>query len=99
MGAANIKTVEKTKPLEKKSSNPFASMAQNFKAAQEAAQAAARGDILAIAGANGQAIQLLKSTSPVDVQVAVQDDESSSTSMGERHLYVVIYRGWPLWMA
>lgn len=86
--AANIKTVEKTKPLEKKSSNPFASMAQNFKAAQEAAQAAARGDILAIAGANGQAIQLLKSTSPVDVQVAVQDDESSSTSMGERHLYV-----------
>lgn len=86
--AANIKTVEKTKPLEKKSSNPFASMAQNFKAAQEAAQAAARGDILAIAGANGQAIQLLKSTSPVDVQVAVQDDESSSTSMGESHLYV-----------
>eukprot|EP00521_Asterionellopsis_glacialis_P011342 CAMPEP_0195300264 /NCGR_PEP_ID=MMETSP0707-20130614/27069_1 /TAXON_ID=33640 /ORGANISM="Asterionellopsis glacialis, Strain CCMP134" /LENGTH=394 /DNA_ID=CAMNT_0040362909 /DNA_START=150 /DNA_END=1330 /DNA_ORIENTATION=- len=82
--AADIETVEGPTINDdaQKSKNPFAKMAANFQAAQATAQAAARGDILAIAGANGQPVQLLKTTSKVSVGVSKQVD------IGESHVYV-----------
>ena len=48
---------------QEKSKNPFARLTQGLKSAQ----AVARGDIVMIAGANGNSVELLKSKSKVDI--------------------------------
>jgi hypothetical protein len=79
--AAGIETAQGTMP--EKSSNPFTNLANKAKAAKEASQAAARGDMLAIASSNGEPIQLLKSTNKVNVGIG-----GDTSSLGEAHVYV-----------
>lgn len=83
--AVGAETVESPQPQEAKGLNPFSAMAQNFKAAQAAAKAAASGDVLAIAGSNGERVELLKSKSKLNVGI-VGDEQNKN--LGESHVYV-----------
>lgn len=47
--------------------NPFKKVMDNVKNASSLAQAASRGDVLVIAGAAGQAVQLLKTVNPTEL--------------------------------
>jgi len=80
---AGIETVEL--PLQsKETNNPFAAAANRFKEAQATAQAAARGDVLTIAGAQGRPVNLLKSIGKA--RVALVGD--SEVSFGDSNVYV-----------
>lgn len=81
---AGIETVTLAEPSAK-SQNPFAAVANRFKAAKVAADAAAKGDVLMIAGSNGQPINLLKSTSATDFLVV---GETEDVSFGKGNVYV-----------
>lgn len=78
--AAGIETIQL--PSLEESNNPLAAMANRFKAASATAKAASNGDLLMIAGANGQPTNLLKSTSAVETSVG------ESVSFGECNVYV-----------
>lgn len=80
---AGIETVE-LPSQSKETNNPFAAAANRFKDAQATAQAAARGDVLTIAGAQGRPVNLLKSTSKAGVAL-VGDSE---VSFGDSNVYV-----------
>jgi hypothetical protein len=69
----------------KASANPFAAAANRFKEAQEAAQATSRGDILTIAGSNGQPTNLLKSFSQSEIFLV---GDTEDVSFGEGNIYV-----------
>jgi hypothetical protein len=64
---------------DKKSSgfNPFGGIAYKLKDAQAKAQAAARGDVLTIAGSGGGAVDLVKSDSKVDVSLPSKSGDDS----------------------
>lgn len=85
---AGIKTTVEMSSVENKDvkgkgfPNPFSKLAEDFKTAQETAQATARGDIVAIAGSDGKPIQLLKSRSKVLVET------KDGGVFGESHVYV-----------
>jgi hypothetical protein len=80
---AGIETV--TLPMKKKESqNPFAAISSRFQEAQAMAKAAAEGNILTIAGPNGP-VSLLKSTSPIEILAAGEDD---NVSFGSTRIYV-----------
>jgi len=76
--AAKITGVDTTIEAEDDSSNPFAQLTRGFKSAQ----AAARGDVLLIAGAAGERIELVKSKDPVDVAIG------NEIALGKQNLYV-----------
>jgi hypothetical protein len=71
-----------------KSSNPFTGLVNKFQEAQATAQAAARGDILTIAGATGERIDLIKSELPVDVALSSGNTFDDGVNFGKRHIYV-----------
>ncbi|KAL3910613.1 MAG: hypothetical protein SGILL_007624 [Bacillariaceae sp.] len=68
---------------EKKDGGFFGGIANKFKEAQAKAQAAARGDVLMIAGMEGQPIDLIKSDAAVDVRLGDNEVE-----FGSRNVYV-----------
>jgi hypothetical protein len=73
--------------------NPFANLANRFQEAQAVSQAAARGDILTIAGSTGEPIQLLKSASKTTVRLSGSGDgggvnEEETVDFGSSHFYV-----------
>jgi hypothetical protein len=80
---AGIETVE-LPSQSKETKNPFAAAANRFKEAQATSQAAARGDVLTIAGTQGRPVNLLKSISKA--QVALVGD--SEVSFGDSNVYV-----------
>jgi hypothetical protein len=80
---AGIETVE-LPSQSKETNNPFAAAANRFKEAQATAQAAARGDVLTIAGTQGQPVNLFKSSSKA--QVALVGD--SEVLFGDSNVYV-----------
>ena len=73
---ANVDTVQlddgtKDDEKDKKSFfNPFQKLKDNFNAAQSLAQATARGDILTLAGGDGQRIELLRSREKFNLSLA-----------------------------
>lgn len=81
---AGIETITLESSLSKKSSNPFAAVANRFKEAQELAKASAEGKILTIAGMNGP-VNLLKSVETIDISAVGEDD---MVSFGQGHIYV-----------
>jgi hypothetical protein len=81
---AGIETVTVASGPEK-SNNPLAAVANRFKAAQATAKAAANGDLLTIAGTNGQPTTLLKSTSAAKILLS---GDSQDVSFGESNIYV-----------
>lgn len=81
--AAGVKTVELPT---KNSNNPFAAFVDNIKNAEATAEAAARGDVLMIAGTNGQIVNLLKSTTPVPISLAGDSDNKVNFDTG--YVYV-----------
>ena len=78
--AAGVETVKVDLPQDK-SNNPFANFANNIKAAK----AAANGDILQLAGANGAAVALLKSSDEVDMAVV---GDNGPIGFGKGNIYV-----------
>jgi hypothetical protein len=68
------------------SKNPFAAFGNRFKQAQEAAEAAAKGDVLTIAGSNGQPTSLVKSISPWELSLVGESNQD--VSFGEGNIYV-----------
>jgi hypothetical protein len=82
---AGIETIEVPSEVEK-SNNPFAAVAKRFKTAQATAQAAANGDLVMIAGPNGQPTSLLKSTSTA--KIFLSGDSDDSVSFGDNNVYV-----------
>ena len=67
--------------------NPFAKLTKNFEAAQAAAQAAARGDVLLIAGADGKRVELVKSKDLVECGI-VGDGDGVAVNIGKHNIYV-----------
>ena len=65
--------------------NPFQKVMDNVKEANLLAQAAARGDVLTIAGAQGQAVQLLRTESVAKLSVR---GETRDISFPENKIYV-----------
>ena len=61
----------------------FGGIASKFKQAQAKAQAAARGDVLTIAGMEGQPVDLIKSNAPVDVTLG-----ENQVDFGKRNVFV-----------
>eukprot|EP00562_Extubocellulus_spinifer_P030760 CAMPEP_0178719200 /NCGR_PEP_ID=MMETSP0699-20121125/23003_1 /TAXON_ID=265572 /ORGANISM="Extubocellulus spinifer, Strain CCMP396" /LENGTH=429 /DNA_ID=CAMNT_0020369431 /DNA_START=279 /DNA_END=1568 /DNA_ORIENTATION=- len=88
--AARLAGVETTMKVESESGggggisvgNPFAKLAKGIKSAQ----AAARGDVLLVAGAAGERIELVKSQSAVDVGVGGFRDDI--VELGKHNIYV-----------
>lgn len=85
--AARLAGVETTMKVESESGgggggNPFAKLAKGIKSAQ----AASRGDVLLIAGAAGERIELVKSESAVDVGVGGFGDDV--VELGKHNVYV-----------
>ena len=70
---------------EEESLNPFAAVSRRFKEAQAMSQAAADGNVLAIAGPNGP-VNLFKSASPVEIVAVGEDDDN--VSFGSTRIYV-----------
>jgi len=74
--------------------NPLAGIAKKIKDAQATANAAARGDILSLAGTAGERVDLIKSSGPVEIQLASSsedgngDDHSRVVSFDRRQIYV-----------
>eukprot|EP00980_Cylindrotheca_fusiformis_P001696 scaffold388_cov114-Cylindrotheca_fusiformis.AAC.5 len=68
-----------------KSQNPFAAVANRFKSAQATSNAAAKGDLLTIAGSNGQPTSLLKAESAAEIRVS---GDSEDVSFGEHRIFV-----------
>ena len=63
--------------------NPFAKLTKNF----EAAQAAARGDVLLIAGADGKRVELVKSKDLVECGIG-GDGDGAAVDIGKHNIYV-----------
>jgi hypothetical protein len=92
---AGVSTVQIGQSSNKQSNNNlFSGLVNKFKDAQAAAQAAARGDVLSIAGTGGERVDLFKSESPVDIQLSPSmiDDEggngTNNVQFGSRNIYV-----------
>ena len=79
---ADATTNEKTK-----GGNPFSNLANRFQQAQAAAQAAARGDLISIAGADGNPVQLVKSQSEAPVHLKSSDGDEI-VDFGTSNVYV-----------
>ena len=67
--------------------NPFAKLTKNFEAAQAAAQAAARGGVLLIAGADGKRVELVKSKDLVECGI-VGDGDGVAVNIGKHNIYL-----------
>ena len=85
---AGVQTVDfPGKVPKKEGGNPFSNFANRFQEAKEMQQAAARGDVLSIAGSTGERIDLLKSNTlvQVDLQAANKDE---TVVFGETNIFV-----------
>jgi len=80
---AGIETLVPSQP--EPSKNPFASIASRFKSAQATAQASTNGDLLTIAGANGQPTTLIKSTTNAEILLP---GDLQDVSFGDNRVYV-----------
>jgi hypothetical protein len=86
---AGLTTAMDKSSSKNKSSNLFSGFMNKFQEAQVTAQAAARGDILSIAGTGGERIDLLKSESKVDIRLpSFESEGDASVHFGSRHVYV-----------
>lgn len=91
---AGVKTInalgtnDKKEKSKNNSFNPFSGLVDKFQEAQTTAQAAARGDILAIAGAAGERVDLLKSDAMVDVSLPSFNNDNGDVEFGQRNVYV-----------
>ena len=87
---AGVATVDfPGKANQKAGGNPFSKFANRFQEAKEMQQAAARGDVLSIAGSTGQRVDLLKSAEMVQVDLKAADDEDDKTVVfGDSNIYV-----------
>ena len=65
--------------------NPFSKIADNIKSASAIAEATSRGEILSIAGTDGQPVRLVKSKSPVNIMVQTSKNPTISSSKGEQN--------------
>lgn len=83
---AGIETIRFPSEGDKKSNNPFARFANRFKNAEAAAKAASNGDLLTVAGSDGQPTNLLKSISTVGLSISC--DDSENVSFGSGHIYI-----------
>lgn len=83
---AGVKTVQLPSQKTKKGGNPFTNFANRFQEAQEAAQAAARGDVIAIAGTAGERVNLVKSEAKNEIILAGM--EGKKVEFGESNVYV-----------
>ena len=81
---AGIQTAVSLPRQKEESENPFAAISRRLKEAQAMSQAAADGNILAIAGPNGP-VNLLRSASPVAIEAVGEDDIAS---FGSARIYV-----------
>jgi len=70
--------------LPEETNNPFTKVANNVKIAQ----AAGRGELLQIAGSNGQPVNLLKSTASVDICIVGCDDGEKTIEFGCNPIFV-----------
>ena len=74
---AGVETAVSLPRQKEESLNPFAAVSRRFKEAQAMSQAAADGNVLAIAGPNGP-VNLFKSASPVEIVAVGEDDDNVS---------------------
>ena len=85
---ANLDVIQLPKGEEKERKgglpNPFKKMIEDVKVANSIASAAAKGDVLMIAGAQGKAVQLLKTTTPTTISIQGDDD----IAFGNSNIYV-----------
>ena len=84
-GVQNVNIPGKT-DTDKKGGNPLTNLANKFKEAPAAAQAAARGDVLTIAGTTGDRVDLLKSQSEADIDIVGADN--ANVDFGNKYVYV-----------
>lgn len=86
-GAAQLVGIETVAlpPPPKSTNNPFATVANRLKESQAAAEAAAKGEIIAIAGVDGKLNNLIRSVSKTDISLLGDDND---VSFGEGHVYV-----------
>jgi hypothetical protein len=85
---AGISTIKIGTEKKKDKNNPFETLASKFKDSQVIASAAARGDILSIAGTAGQRVDLFKSESMVDLSIPSDHVGAMDVDFGSRHVYV-----------
>lgn len=83
---AGIATVRISGEEEKKGGNPLTNFANKLKESQSMAQAAARGDVLTIAGITGEHVDLLKSQSKATIEIVGTDN--SGVNFGNSNVYV-----------
>lgn len=77
------------KANKKAGGNPFSNFANRFQEAKEMQQAAARGDVLSIAGSTGERIDLLKSEEMVQVNLKAAANQVDETVVfGDSIIYV-----------
>ena len=60
--------------------NPFSKIADNFKSASVIAEATSRGEILTIAGTDGNPVRLVKSKSPVNIMIQTSKNPKAPSS-------------------
>jgi hypothetical protein len=77
--AAKVAVVAGTPTVPEKTNNPFSNMVNNFKTAN----AAARGDVVFLAGVHGERIQLVKSAGKVPVSLA-----DGAVDFGSGQIYI-----------
>ena len=92
---AGIDTYRLNKNKEEKESggmfskNPFSAIVDNFQQAQEVSKAAARGELLTIAGSTGQPVNLFKSKNTVQLSMpAASGIEDDAVEFGDGRVYV-----------
>ena len=81
--AVSIDSEEKSKSS---SWNPFNKIVDNVKSASAIAEATSKGQILTIAGTDGQPVRLLKSKSPVQIKVRTSKNPISSKEEQDRFI-------------
>ena len=65
--------------------NPFSKIADNIKSASAIAEATSRGEILSIAGTDGQPVRLVKSKAPVNIMIQTAKNPTISSSTEEQN--------------
>eukprot|EP00956_Cyclotella_meneghiniana_P042953 scaffold249358_cov74-Cyclotella_meneghiniana.AAC.2 len=85
MMAVTLNPSQESKPP---SWNPLSKIVDNIKSASAIAEATSRGDILAIAGADGKPIQLVKSQAPVNIMIQSSKNPTSSSFTEEQNKFV-----------
>lgn len=83
--AVTLDSSQESKPL---SWNRLSKIVDDIKSASAVAEATSRGDILAISGADGKPIQLVKSLAPVNIMILSSKNPTSSSFTEEQNKFV-----------